>query len=88
MVPPAGNDVNYFSCDIPKGAVNSGQETVVEIKFTPPEIPAQSNLECLRGIGQWVEQTWECKITGGFLQPGETDLKVYDVVLRAYVEQI
>ena len=40
LIPPAGSDINYFSCDAPKGAVNSGQETIVEMKFTPPEIPA------------------------------------------------
>jgi len=42
----------------------------------------------LKGIGQWVESSWELKMTGGYVDAGQPDLMIVDVVLRAYVEQI
>ncbi len=87
LVPPAGE--KYFSCDLLKGALNSGQELIVDLKFTHPKRdPLLENIASLRGIGQWVESVWEIKITGGYIEPGVPDLKTYDLVLRAYVEQI
>jgi hypothetical protein len=85
--PPADNV--YFACEIPKGTVNGGQEMICEIKFNPPELdPLLKDISALRGIGQWVESVWELKIQGGWVEAGESDNQVYDVVLRAYVEQI
>jgi len=46
------------------------------------------DIAALKGIGQWVESNWELKISGGYIEPGKVDLQVYQVVLRAYVEQI
>lgn len=87
LTPPGDNQ--YFSCDIPKGALNSGQEFVAEIKFTPPELdPLLSGIDSLRGIGQWVESIWALKLQGGYVEPGLSDVEEIDVVLRAYVEQI
>lgn len=87
LTPPGDNQ--YFSCDIPKGALNSGQELVAEIKFTPPELdPLLSGIDSLRGIGQWVESIWALKLQGGYVEPGLSDVEEIDVVLRAYVEQI
>lgn len=85
----AGKDDKYFECDVPRGAVNSGQEQVVQFKFKPPSIdPLLQDIGALKGIGQWVESVWECKINGGYVEPGTPDLFVIDIVLRAYVEQI
>jgi len=47
-----------------------------------------TNISALRGIGQWVENIWELKLAGGFVEAGSPDPIVIDVVLRAYVEQI
>jgi hypothetical protein len=46
------------------------------------------SIAALKDIGQWVESVWECRITGGFIEPGAVDLMTVEVVLRAYVEQI
>ena len=40
------------------------------------------------GIGQWKDVKVELKISGGFLKPGVTDAISFDVILRAYVNQI
>ena len=50
--------------------------------------PLLQDIGALKGIGQWVESVWECKLSGGFIEPGTTDAFSIDVVLRAYVEQI
>lgn len=82
-------DDKYFECDVPRGSVNGGQEQVVKFTFKPPNIdPLLQDIGALKGIGQWVESVWECKITGGFVEVGTPDLFIVDVVLRAYVEQI
>ena len=79
----------YFSCDMMKGQINSGIETTVQIKFTPPkQDPLLKDIVALKGLGQWVESNWELKITGGFVEPGKPDLQLYQICLRAYVEQI
>lgn len=58
-------------------------------KFKPPQVdPLLQSIGALKGIGQWVESIWECRITGGFIEPGSVDLLTVDVVLRAYVQQI
>lgn len=77
----------YFECDLPKNAVNSGAETVITFKFKPPQVdPLLQDIKALKGIGQWIESIWECKISGGFIEAGQQDLTSIDVVLRAYVE--
>lgn len=77
----------YFECDLPKNAVNSGAETVITFKFKPPQVdPLLQDIKALKGIGQWIESIWECKISGGFIEAGQPDLTSIDVVLRAYVE--
>jgi hypothetical protein len=69
--------------------VNSGAEVVVTFKFKPPQVDSLlQDIGALKGIGQWIESVWECKISGGFIEPGMPDLLTIDVVLRAYVEQI
>jgi hypothetical protein len=61
----------------------------VAFTFKPPQIdPLLQDIGALKGIGQWVESVWECKINGGFIEPGTPDLLAIDIVLRAYVEQI
>ena len=42
----------------------------------------------MNGIGQWVESVWELKLTGGFVEAGQPDLKSVEIVLKAYVQQI
>lgn len=50
LVPQAGE--KYFSCDMMKGQVNSGQETIVSIKFNPPkQDPLLKDIVALKGIG-------------------------------------
>lgn len=72
---------------MPKGAINGGQEQIVKFTFKPPSIdPLLKDIGALKGIGQWVESVWECKLSGGFIEPGTTDAFSVDVVLRAYVE--
>ena len=87
LVPQPGE--KYFSCDMMKGQVNSGQEIILNIKFIPPkQDPLLKDIIALKGVGQWVESLWELKITGGYVEPGKVDLQQVQVVLRAYVEQI
>lgn len=86
--PPAAAD-KYFECDNPKGAVAGGQEQVVKFMFSPPQTDELlKDITALKGIGQWVESVWELKLIGGFVEPGQPDPLLVDVVLRAYVEQI
>jgi hypothetical protein len=69
--------------------VLSNEDKVVAFTFKPPQIdPLLQDIGALKGIGQWVESVWECKITGGYIEPGTPDLLAIDIVLRAYVEQI
>ena len=85
---PPGDDP-YFECDNPKGVIASGQEVVVTFKFKPPEVdPLLKNIQEVKSIGRWVESIWECKITGGYIEPGEQDLMTYNIKLRAYANQI
>ncbi len=42
----------------------------------------------LSGVGQWKEVKAELKLSGGFLKPGTVDALSFDVVLRAYVNQL
>ena len=77
----------YFECDLPKNPVNSGTEAIITFKFKPPQVDQLlQDIGALKGIGQWVESIWECKITGGFIEVGSADLITIDIVLRAYVE--
>ena len=67
--------------------MNAGQEMVIKFTFKPPSIdPLLKDIVALKGIGQWVESVWECKLNGGFVEPGTTDAFSVDVILRAYVE--
>ena len=45
-------------------------------------------IAALKGIGQFVESTWELKLMGGFVENGMPDPVFVDIVLNAYVEQI
>lgn len=63
----------------------------MQVKFTfkPPSIdPLLQDIGALKGIGQWVESVWECKLSGGWVEAGIPDNLSVDVTLRAYVEQI
>ena len=88
-ITPAPNSVKYFECDMPKGTVAGGQETIVKFTFTPPQTDELlKNIGALKGIGQWVESVWELKMAGGYVEQGSMDPIVIEVRLRAYVEQI
>lgn len=87
-ITPAKDD-KYFECDMLKGQVNGGQEQMVKFTFNPPKIdPLLADISALKGIGQWVENVWELKMIGGFVEAGQPDPVTVDIVLRAYVEQI
>ena len=86
---PPANAEKYFDCDAPKGSVAGGQETAIKFMFNPPQQDDMlKTIGALKGIGQWVENVWELKLAGGFVEPGQPDPLLVDVVLRAYVEQI
>jgi len=42
----------------------------------------------LQGIGQWIEQKAEMKLSGGFIKPGTNDLWTFELILKAYINQI
>lgn len=87
IVAPAGE--KYFECDNLKGVLAGGQEVIVSFKFRPPEVdPLLREIKEIRSIGRWVESSWECKVTGGFVEPGQPDLTVYTIKLKAYAQQI
>lgn len=72
-----------------KGVINGGQEQIVTFKFKPPQVDnLLKDIGALEGIGQWIESVWECKLQGGFIEPGSPDPLSLDIVLRAYVQQI
>ena len=82
-------DCPYFTCDNPKGAVNSGQELIITFGYKKPDRdPLIKDIECLKGVGMWVESTNEIKINGGYIEGNTQDNVSIYVVLRAYVEQI
>eukprot|EP01022_Parablepharisma_sp_SALTPOND_P031487 TRINITY_DN802_c0_g1_i1.p3 TRINITY_DN802_c0_g1~~TRINITY_DN802_c0_g1_i1.p3 ORF type:complete len:858 (-),score=118.40 TRINITY_DN802_c0_g1_i1:994-3567(-) len=79
---------DYFSCDAPKGNVQPKQEQIIKFSYTPPKKdPNLENIKAIQGIGQWVQTKCELKLIGGYLAGG-SDTLVYDIVLRAYAEQI
>lgn len=85
----SAKDDKYFECDKPRGPVNGGMEDIIKFSFKPPSTdPLLQDIGALKGIGQWIESVWECKITGGFVEVGTPDALSIDIVLRAYVEQI
>lgn len=87
FVAPPGE--KYFECDNPKGVISGGQETVVTFKFNPPDVdPLLKGIKEVRSIGRWVESSWDCKITGGYIEPGQPDLLQYSIKLKAYAQQI
>jgi len=46
-----------------KGVINGGQEQIVSFKFKPPQVEnLLKDITALKGIGQWVESNWECKL--------------------------
>ena len=74
---------------MPKGTVAGGAEQHIKFNFNPPQTDELlKGITALKGIGQWVESVWEMKLIGGFVEPGQPDPIIVDVVLRAYVEQI
>jgi len=87
ITPP--KEDKFFECDNMKGGLNGGQEQIIKFTFKPPPVdPLLKGIQALRGIGQWVESTWEVKLMGGYVEMGTPDQLFIDVVLRAYVEQI
>jgi len=61
----------------------------IKFMFNPPQTDELlKDITALKGIGQWVESVWELKLIGGYVEPGQPDPVLVDVVLRAYVEQI
>ena len=83
------NTDKYFDIDNPKGTVAAGQEVIVKFTFNPPkQDELLKAIGALKGIGQWVENVWELKLAGGYVEPGQPDSMIIDIVLRAYVEQI
>ena len=88
ITPPQTSD-KYFECDNLKATVQGGGEQIVKFTFNPPQTDELlKDIGALKGIGQWVENVWELKLIGGFVEPGQPDPVIIDLILRAYVEQI
>ena len=82
-------DCPYFTCDNQKGTINSGQEIVITFGYKKPNAdPLIKDVECLKGVGMWVESKVELKINGGFIQQNMNDNASVNIILKAYVEQI
>lgn len=80
---------SLFSCDNQKGTVSSQKEEIVTFKFNPPKMdPFIAEIEAFQHFGQWVESRAELKVSGGLVKAGRQDTLVFEVVLRAYVNQI
>lgn len=45
-------------------------------------------MEILSGVGQWKDVKAELKLSGGFIKAGVSDLATYELVLRAYINQL
>jgi hypothetical protein len=70
-----------------KGTLNGGQELILKFTFNHPKSdPILKSIGALKGIGQWVESLWELKLIGGFVELGQPDVNVIEILLRAYVE--
>ncbi|CAK81749.1 unnamed protein product (macronuclear) [Paramecium tetraurelia] len=82
-------DEKYFVCDNQKGAIQPGNEVVITFTFKPPQ-PDQfiASIEALKKIGQWKETKIELKISGGFLKAGVQDNISYELILKAFINQI
>jgi len=79
---------DYFTCDVPKGNLQPGQEQIIKFIYTPPKKdPSLANIKAIQDIGQWVQTKCELKLQGGYLAGG-SDTLIYDIILRAYAEQI
>ena len=80
---------NLFVCDMVKGNLAPGAEQKVTFTFNPlPADPLLGELEVLRGIGQWIEVLIEGKVSGGWIPTGISDQSPFEILLRAYVQQI
>jgi len=79
---------DYFTCDLPKGNLQPKQDQIIKFTYTPPKKdPTLENIKAIQGIGQWVQTKCELKLFGGYLAGGN-DTLIYDILLRAYAEQI
>lgn len=88
-VSPRQKEQTYFTCDALKGNCAAGAESRIGFIFNQPAIdPLLSELEVLRGVGQWVEVKAELKLAAGFIPPGVPEPQMCEVILRAYVQQI
>ena len=84
-----GKEDKFFECDNLKGTLAGNQEVILKFTFKPPPQDALlKGISALKGIGQWVESVWEVKLIGGWVELGQADTMIVEVVLRAYVEQI
>jgi hypothetical protein len=45
-------------------------------------------MDILVGMGQWKDVKAELKLSGGFIKPGTVDLATYEIILRAYINQL
>ena len=82
-------DCPYFTCDNQKGSINSGQEIVITFGYKKPNSdPLIKDVECLKGVGMWIESKVELKLNGGFIQQNMNDNVSVNIILKAYVEQI
>lgn len=82
-------DDKYFVCDNLKGAVTAGNETVISFVFKPPQSdPFIAPIEELKKIGQWKETKVELKLSGGFIKQGNPDVISFEIILKAFINQV
>ena len=68
---------SLFKPDKKKGEIQAGNSTTVTFTFTPPQADESEEAATLK-VGQWLEQTYICRLTGGYVSscspfvPGRT----------------
>eukprot|EP01017_Pseudomicrothorax_dubius_P009283 TRINITY_DN13124_c0_g1_i2.p1 TRINITY_DN13124_c0_g1~~TRINITY_DN13124_c0_g1_i2.p1 ORF type:complete len:352 (-),score=62.77 TRINITY_DN13124_c0_g1_i2:3-1058(-) len=79
----------FFTCDKLKEAVAPGSETVITFTYKPSQPdPFIANIKETKDIGQWIEVKADLRLSGGFVKPGVADAAQFDIILRAYLNQI
>lgn len=76
---------SLFKPDKKKGEIQAGNQTIVTFTFTPPQADESEEAATLK-VGQWLEQTYRCRLTGGYYPATNTAEPHHDVklVLRAF----
>jgi hypothetical protein len=78
-----GSDEEFFACSKTSGSVSAGTECEVAFTFTKPAEDDNEETGLLK-VGQWLEQTYVCSLSGGYVPEGEPDTEEVEIVVRAF----